>query len=130
MPSRKFKIECSPQREVTVIFTEEQALKLIELLDRAKLWIPFECHATISGLSEEMALALDSDPKEIADKLPSEPPRQVSVDGMTSPDGQGGIIEYIGNATEQPDGKFRCLANIHGTLSIVEVDLTFPETSL
>lgn len=31
--------------------------------------------------------------------------------------------EYIGNAYRQPDGMYRCLANVNGTLARVEVSL-------
>jgi hypothetical protein len=44
------------------------------------------------------------------------------VDGLTDP--QNDQIVYIGTATRQYDGMYRCLASVGGSLCIVEVKLT------
>lgn len=50
-------------------------------------------------------------------------PREIDVDGMT--DERGGVyIEFYGKATLQPDGTWRCFANVGGALCIVEVNVT------
>lgn len=50
-------------------------------------------------------------------------PREIDVDGMTD-ERDGGFIEFYGKATSQPDGTWRCLANVGGTLCVVEVTIT------
>ena len=42
------------------------------------------------------------------------------VDGRTSPDGS---IRYIGEATRQDDGSWRCLADVDGMLCLVQISL-------
>lgn len=44
----------------------------------------------------------------------------LDVDGYV--DAQG--IQYIGKATKQTDGSWRCLANVAGSFCIVEIKLT------
>ena len=50
-----------------------------------------------------------------------EMPEQIDVDGRRSNDG---LVEYWGQATRQPNGKYHCFANVDGTLCIVEVTIT------
>ena len=52
-------------------------------------------------------------------------PDEVDVDGRI--DSRG--VEYIGTAKQQPDGTWRCLANVGGALCIVEVKITFEEAA-
>lgn len=54
-------------------------------------------------------------------------PREVDVDGVTSPDGQ---VRYIGKATRQPDGTWRCLADVKGQLCLVEVTVRNTESGV
>lgn len=46
---------------------------------------------------------------------------EIDVDGYWVKEG----ISLIGTATKQPDGKWRCLANVCGALCLVEVSITF-----
>jgi len=53
--------------------------------------------------------------------------RRVKVDGMrqVSPTGDL-LVEYWGQADEQWDGTWRCIAHVHGVgICAVEVDITF-----
>lgn len=50
-------------------------------------------------------------------------PRRVSVDGIR--DAKCDQIECIGEATQQFDGTWRCLANVAGVLAVVEVHISF-----
>lgn len=52
-------------------------------------------------------------------------PREVSVDGMVDKNG----VEFYGKATLQEDGTWRCYANVHGLLCIVEVSITEAEAA-
>lgn len=51
-------------------------------------------------------------------------PEEVNVDGMVDKRG----IRYIGKAKRCNNGRWRCLADLHGMLCIVEVTITFEET--
>lgn len=51
-------------------------------------------------------------------------PEEVNVDGMVDKRG----IRYIGKAKRRNDGRWCCLADLHGMLCIVEVTITFEET--
>lgn len=53
------------------------------------------------------------------------PPTQEDVDKRI--DERLGI-QYIGKATLQPDGTWRCLANVRGALCLVQVSLKFRES--
>jgi hypothetical protein len=48
-------------------------------------------------------------------------PRELDVDGMVDTKG----VRFIGKATQQFDGKWRCLADVGGALCIVEVNIKF-----
>ena len=48
-------------------------------------------------------------------------PNEVDVDGREVQDG----ILLIGKATRREDGKWTCLANVHGALCLVEVKVRF-----
>lgn len=48
---------------------------------------------------------------------------EVDVDGLMDRKG----VVYIGKAKRQPDGTYRCLANVGGALCIVEVTITFQD---
>jgi hypothetical protein len=52
-------------------------------------------------------------------------PDEVDVDGVV--DARG--VQFIGRAARQPDGTWRCLANVAGALCIVEVKVTFFEAA-
>jgi len=52
-------------------------------------------------------------------------PDELDVDGRV--DSRG--IVFIGKAGRQPDGTWRCLANVGGALCVVEVKITFDEAS-
>lgn len=58
----------------------------------------------------------------------SYPPTQIDVDKRIDEESDG-AISYIGNATLQPDGTWRCLANVGGALCLVEVKLRFDDSS-
>ena len=45
-------------------------------------------------------------------------PKEMNVDGMID---RGGRIRFLGKATRQPDGTWRCLAEVEGTFCVVEV---------
>ncbi len=47
-------------------------------------------------------------------------PPQIDIDRLV--DSRG--IQYIGKATMQADGTWRALANVHGSLCLVEVTIT------
>jgi len=47
-------------------------------------------------------------------------PREVDVDGMMDSKG----VVFLGKATQQFDGTWRCLANVAGALCLVEVRIT------
>lgn len=47
-------------------------------------------------------------------------PKEVDVDGMMD---RKGVI-FLGKATQQFDGTWRCLANVGGALCLVEVKIT------
>jgi hypothetical protein len=47
-------------------------------------------------------------------------PESVDLDGHVDEKG----IQYIGNASRQPNGKWICLANVEGNLCRVEVIIT------
>lgn len=47
-------------------------------------------------------------------------PREVNVDGVMDDKG----IVFLGKATQQFDGTWRCLANVYGTLCLVEVKVS------
>lgn len=49
-------------------------------------------------------------------------PPQLDVDGRFDSKSDG--IQYIGKATQQIDGTWRCLANVAGALCLVEVRIT------
>jgi hypothetical protein len=49
------------------------------------------------------------------------PLREINVDGMVDDNG----IQFVGMATQQLDGSWRCLADVGGALCIVKVYLTF-----
>lgn len=49
-------------------------------------------------------------------------PDEVVVDGLVDSKGEF-TIEYWGVARRQPDGKYRCYANISGVLCAVEVGI-------
>jgi hypothetical protein len=51
--------------------------------------------------------------------------QEIDVDGML--DRTDDRISYIGKATLQPNGKYRCLANVAGMLCLVEVSLRVPK---
>jgi hypothetical protein len=56
-------------------------------------------------------------------------PHEVDIDGKLDYryDGSNGrYIKYIGKATLQENGMFKVLADINGSLCVVEVKLTFP----
>jgi hypothetical protein len=48
-------------------------------------------------------------------------PNEVLVDGERDRRYPG--IQYWGKATRQPDGTYRCLANVEGSLCVVEVNI-------
>jgi len=52
-----------------------------------------------------------------------EEPDELDVDGMVDSKG----VQFIGKAKRQPDGTWRCLANVGGAFCIVEVKVTFFE---
>jgi hypothetical protein len=56
-----------------------------------------------------------------------EPPETIDVDGVIDErtrDRDGwGHVQFIGKATRQPDGTWRVLANVGGTLCVVECSL-------
>lgn len=55
-------------------------------------------------------------------------PTEVDVDGRF--DEKSGIM-YIGKATRQEDGTWRCLANVGGALCLVEVSIKWdPKTMI
>ena len=45
---------------------------------------------------------------------------EIDVDGHVDDRG----IRYLGKASKQPDGTWRCLAEIHGALYVVEIKVT------
>jgi hypothetical protein len=49
------------------------------------------------------------------------PPKEVDVDGLVDSKG----VVFIGKATQQFDGTWRCLANVGGALCLVEVRLSY-----
>jgi hypothetical protein len=49
-----------------------------------------------------------------------DPPIQIDIDKYLDEDLQ---IEYLGKATKQLDGSWRCLANVGGKLCLVEVKI-------
>lgn len=49
---------------------------------------------------------------------------EVDVDGMFDERRQ---IQYLGKARKQPDGTWRCLANVGGCLCLVEVKIRFKD---
>ena len=49
-------------------------------------------------------------------------PQRLNIDGIW--DTKTGIM-YIGKATQQYDGTWRCLANVYGSLCIVEANIRF-----
>ena len=49
-------------------------------------------------------------------------PRRVDVDGVV--DGRHSGIRFIGEAVEQLDGTFRALADVEGSLCLVEVKIS------
>ena len=51
-------------------------------------------------------------------------PVTVDIDGRYD-ERSDGNVSYIGKATQQFDGTWRCLANVFGTLCLVEVNITF-----
>lgn len=52
-------------------------------------------------------------------------PDELDVDGKIDAKG----VVFIGKASRQPDGTWRCLANVGGALCIVEVKITFEEAA-
>jgi hypothetical protein len=52
-------------------------------------------------------------------------PDELDVDGMMDAKG----VVFIGRAKRQPNGTWRCLANVGGALCIVEVKITFEEAA-
>ena len=52
-------------------------------------------------------------------------PEEIQVDGMES-----NGVQLWGWATRQPDGTYRCYANVDGALCIVEVKITLPPIQL
>lgn len=54
-------------------------------------------------------------------------PKRISVEGMvdekTKTRDGGYRIVYMGEAVQQFDGTFRCLANVYGALCVVEVSI-------
>lgn len=50
--------------------------------------------------------------------------KAISVDGLEDPETG---IQYWGIATKQPDGTWRCLANVNDHLCVVEVNIKFLE---
>lgn len=54
-------------------------------------------------------------------------PVQVDVEGRYCETDRYGDIKMLGKAALQPDGKWRCLANVGGALCLVEVSLRFEE---
>jgi hypothetical protein len=52
-------------------------------------------------------------------------PDEVDVDKMIDHRHPG--IQYWGKAKRQLDGTYRCLANVEGSLCVVEVKITPPE---
>ena len=61
-----------------------------------------------------------------AERLEASGLLSVKVDGMRSNDG---LIEYWGIARRQPNGLYRCLADVGGALCFVEVSITFAKES-
>jgi hypothetical protein len=49
------------------------------------------------------------------------PTQSILVDGMRDPKDEN--IEYWGQATPGPDGRWRCYANVYGHLCVVEVSI-------
>ena len=47
-------------------------------------------------------------------------PVKVAVDGL-----RDGSVECIGDAFYNGRGRYKCLANVHGALCIIEVTITF-----
>lgn len=54
--------------------------------------------------------------------LPEPKPHVVDVDRRWDNQHEG--IQFLGNATLQPNGMYRCLANVYGSLCVVEVRIT------
>jgi hypothetical protein len=52
-------------------------------------------------------------------------PDDLDVDGMVDAKG----VVFIGMAKRQPNGTWRCLANVGGALCVVEVKITFEEAA-
>jgi len=46
-----------------------------------------------------------------------------SVEGLSDP--RDPNIEYMGNATLQPSGKYHAVANIYGALALIQLTVTF-----
>lgn len=52
---------------------------------------------------------------------------KVDVDGRYCENTLHGDVKLLGKASLQPDGKWRCLANVAGSLCLVQVSLRFEE---